>query len=196
MSEITLALQRMNAGEPHAADELMNLVYAELHRLAVGKMAQESAAQTLQPTALVNEAWLRLGGDGQPEWENRAHFFSAAAEAMRRILIDHARRRRALRHGGRMVRVDESAAEQIAAAAQDERLLAVHDALDRLAAVDATKAELVKLRYFVGLSIPEAAKAMGISEATAKRWWAFARAWLFQEIHSDDPTTPKSDRRP
>ncbi len=196
MSEITLALQRMKSGDARAADELMNLVYGELRRLAAHKMAREAMAHTLQPTALVHEAWLRLGGSEQGAWENRAHFFSAAAEAMRRILIDRARRRRAERHGGEMVRVGEREAEQVAAVAKDEELLAVHEALERLEALDRAKADLVKLRYFVGLSIPEAAQTMGISEVTAKRWWAFARAWLFQELRSEPPAGIGSNSRP
>jgi RNA polymerase sigma factor (TIGR02999 family) len=145
-------------------------------------MAREPAGQTLQPTALVHEAWLRLGGDEQPTWQNRAHFFGAAAEAMRRILIDNARRRRALRHGGGQERVDIDDLELAAVADNDDQLLAVHEALDKLAAQDPRKAELVKLRYFAGLTIEEAALALGISEPTAKRWWTFARTWLYQEI--------------
>jgi RNA polymerase sigma factor (TIGR02999 family) len=145
-------------------------------------MAREPAGQTLQPTALVHEAWLRLGGDEQPTWQNRAHFLGAAAEAMRRILIDNARRRRALRHGGGQERVDIDDLELAAVVDNDDQLLAVHEALDKLAAQDPRKAELVKLRYFAGLTIEEAALALGISEPTAKRWWTFARTWLYQEI--------------
>lgn len=172
----------MERGDPQAADRLLPLVYDELRRIAAGKMAREPAGQTLQPTALVHEAWLRLGGDEQPTWQNRAHFFGAAAEAMRRILIDRARRRRALRHGGGQERIDIDDLELAAVADNDDQLLAVHEALDKLAAQDPPKAELVKLRYFAGMTIEEAALALGISEPTAKRWWTFARTWLYQEI--------------
>jgi RNA polymerase sigma factor (TIGR02999 family) len=189
VSDVTLILQRIEQGDPRAADELLPLVYDELRKLAAQKMAHEVAGHTLQPTALVHEAWLRLGGEAQPRWQNRAHFFGAAAEAMRRILIDHARRRRALRHGGGQERLDVDQLELAdAAAASDDQLLAVHEALDRLAAEDPRKAELVKLRYFVGLTNEEAAQALGVSVPTVKRDWAYARAWLFREIRSqDDP---------
>jgi RNA polymerase sigma factor (TIGR02999 family) len=163
---------------------LLVLVYSELRRLAAAKMAREAPGQTLQPTALVHEAWMRLGGDGQ-RWENRAHFFGAAAEAMRRILIDRARRKLAARHGGGGEHVDLDEVE-IAAPAKDDELLAVHEALDALATHDARKAELVKLRYFAGLSIDEAANVLGISIPTAKRDWAYARAWLFRKISAPD----------
>jgi RNA polymerase sigma factor (TIGR02999 family) len=145
-------------------------------------MARESPGQTLQATALVHEAWLRLGGDQQPAWENRAHFFAAAAEAMRRILIDRARRRRAVRHGADARRVSLQDLE-LAAEADDEQLLAVHEAMERLAAHDAAKAELVKLRFFAGLTLDQAARVLGFSEPTAKRHWAYARAWLYREIN-------------
>jgi RNA polymerase sigma factor (TIGR02999 family) len=180
--DLTLILQKMERGDPQAADQLLPLVYDELRRLAAQKMARESAGQTLQPTALVHEAWLRLGGDQQPTWQNRAHFFGAAAEAMRRILIDRARRRQAMRHGGGQERINVDDLELAAATDDDDRLLAVHDALDKLTAQDPRKAELVKLRYFAGMTIEEAALVLGVSEPTAKRWWAFARTWLFQEI--------------
>jgi len=182
VGDLTLILQQMERGDPQAADQLLPLVYDELRRIAAGKMAREPAGQTLQPTALVHEAWLRLGGDEQPTWQNRAHFLGAAAEAMRRILIDNARRRRALRHGGGQERVDIDDLELAAVADNDDQLLAVHEALDKLAAQDPRKAELVKLRYFAGLTIEEAALALGISEPTAKRWWTFVRTWLYQEI--------------
>lgn len=181
MSDITLALQRMGRGEADAAQDLLRLVYGELHRMAAAKMAQEMSGHTLQPTALVHEAWLRLGGD-RAQWQNRAHFFGAAAEAMRRILIDQARRRRAVRHGGGQERVDLDAIDLGAALENDDILLAVHDALEKFSRLDPKKAELVKLRYFVGLTTEEAAKTLGVSEPTAKRWWAYAKAWLFQEI--------------
>ena len=182
MGDLTLILQQMERGDPQAADQLLPLVYDELRRLAAQKMARESGGQTLQPTALVHEAWLRLGGDDQPTWENRGHFFGAAAEAMRRILIDRARHRHALRHGGGQERLNVDDLELAAVADNDDQLLAVHEALDKLAAQDPRKAELVKLRYFAGLTIEEAALALGISEPTAKRWWTFARTWLYQEI--------------
>jgi len=185
VSDLTLILQQMERGDPQAADRLLPLVYDELRRIAAGKMAREPAGQTLQPTALVHEAWLRLGGDEQPTWQNRAHFFGAAAEAMRRILIDRARRRCALRHGGGQERVDIDDLELAAGTENDDQLLAIHEALDELAARDPQKAELVKLRYFAGLTIEEAALALGISEPTAKRWWTFARTWLYQEIRAE-----------
>ncbi len=182
MSEVTRVLEAIARGESAAARDLLPLVYAELRRLAACKMAQEPPGQTLQATALVHEAWLRLAGnDSGPLWQSRAHFFGAAAEAMRRILIDSARRKHALRHGGGQERVDLETA-QIAAPSSDEELLEVHEALERFARADPAKAELVKLRYFVGLTIPEAAEALGISEPTAKRWWTYARAWLYREI--------------
>jgi len=176
----------LNLGDGHGrrtADELLPLVYEELRRLAAARLARESRDYTLQPTALVHEAWIRLGADPQPAWQNRAHFFAAAAEAMRRILIDAARRRRAVRHGGGLERVEvDDAAQEIVAPAQDDELLAVHDSLDRLAAEDPRKAELVKLRYFAGLTLEEAAEALDVSVPTAKRDWAYARAWLFNAI--------------
>lgn len=186
MHDVTLLLQKIEQGDPQAADQLLPLVYQELRRLAAAKMSRESAAQTLQPTALVHEAWLRLGGDQQPAWQNRAHFFAAAAETMRRILIDRARRRQALRHGGQQVRADAEELENIADLNRnDDQLLAVHEALDRFAAEDPKKAELVKLRYFVGLSLEDAAHALGIPHGTAKRWWTYSRAWLFRELNQD-----------
>lgn len=182
MSEVTRLLDAIDKGETQAADQLLPLVYEELRKLAAVKMANEPAGLTLQPTALVHEAWLRLGGiDGQV-WKCRAHFFAAAAESMRRILIESARRRKALRHGGGQVRMDIQEVE-VAAPAADEQLLAIDEALCRLSALDPKKAELVKLRYFIGMTIEEAASALDISEATAKRWWEFARAWLYSEVH-------------
>lgn len=181
MSDVTQILGALQQGDPKAAGELLPLVYQELRRLAAFKMANESPGQTLQPTALVHEAWLRLVGAQQQTWQNRAHFFGAAAEAMRRILIDRARRRHAQRHGGGQQRLDIQDVE-VAADAKDEELMAVHEALDKFAAQDAQKAELVKLRYFAGLTIEEAAQVLGISEPTAKRRWAYSRAWLFREF--------------
>lgn len=181
MQEITLVLDRIQMGDPLAADQLLTLVYGELRKLAAAKMAHESAGQTLQPTALVHEAWLRLGADQQPDWKNRAHFFASAAEAMRRILIDRARSRHAVRHGGGLVRLNADDLE-LAAAPDDERVLAINDALEKFALVEPQKAKLVKLRYFAGLTVEEAALSLDISEPTAKRWWAYARAWLFREM--------------
>ena len=181
MSEIQALLERIEQGDSNAAARLLPLVYEQLRDLARRKMDREGPNQTLQATALVHEAWLRLGGDRQPEWRNRAHFFAAAAEAMRRILIDQARRKMARRHGGAARRVNLDSVE-IAAGTADDQLLAVHDALDRLAAHDRVKAELVKLRFFAGLTLQEAAAVLGVSEPTAKRYWAYSRAWLFREI--------------
>jgi RNA polymerase sigma factor (TIGR02999 family) len=181
MSELTRILHSIESGDRKAADELLPLVYQELRQLAAHKMANEAPGHTLQPTALVHEAWLRLAANENQRWENRAHFFGAAAEAMRRILIDNARRKRTIRHGGEHERVDFEGVE-IPAAADDEELLAVNEALEKFAASDEQKAELVKLRYFVGMTIEQAAEALGISAATAKRHWAYARAWLHQEI--------------
>jgi RNA polymerase sigma factor (TIGR02999 family) len=160
---------------------LLPLVYDELRKLAAAKMAQERPGQTLQPTALVHEAWLRLIGDENPQWNGRAHFFGAAAEAMRRILIENARRKRAKRHGNGESPLDIAEIE-VAAQAKDDELLAVSEALEKFAARDKQKAELVKLRYFVGLTTEESAEVLGISVPTADRWWSFSRAWLFQEI--------------
>ena len=180
MTELTVILLRMDQGDPRAAAELLPLVYEELRKLAAQKMAQEAPGQTLQATALVHEAWLRLGGDNQPAWDNRGHFFAAAAEAMRRIVIDNARRKRRARHGGDWERVDLAGIQVPAPAPDEEELLAVHEALDELAELDSRKAELVKLRFFVGLSFAEAAQVLGVSVVTAKRDWAFARAWLYR----------------
>jgi RNA polymerase sigma factor (TIGR02999 family) len=181
MSDVTEILAAARSGDAAAAGRLFELVYAELRQVAARKMAGESATQTLQPTALVHEAWLRLGADAQPHWQNRAHFFAAAAEAMRRILIEHARRRRTAKHGGGRERVpwDELA---IAAPGEDDEILAVHEALDRLAAHDAEKAELVNLKYFAGLTFEQTAEVLGLSVPTVKRHWAYARAWLFREL--------------
>jgi RNA polymerase sigma factor (TIGR02999 family) len=168
----------MNQSELPPAEDLLPLVYQELRKLAAHKMAQEAPGQTLQPTALVHEAWLRLGADAQPPWKNRAHFFAAAAEAMRRILVEGARRRTALKRGGGAERVSLDEAEIPLAAPDDERLLAVDEALEQFAAINPRKAELVKLRYFTGMSFEEAASVLGIAVRTAKQWWAYSRAWL------------------
>ena len=183
MKQVTSILNAIAQGNDEAAGQLLPLVYEELRKLASIKMVNEPPGQTLQPTALVHEAWLRLiGTDGQAQFQNRAHFFGAAAEAMRRILIDNARRKRALRHGGGQQRLNIEDVD-VATAASDDELLALNDALDKLAAKDTQKAELVKLRYFAGMSFEEAAEVLGISIPTANRWWAFARAWLFKEIN-------------
>ena len=181
MNEVTHILNAARQSDAHAASELLSLVYEELRRLAAAKMASEAPGQTLQATALVHEAWLRLTGDEKRQWNDRTHFFAAAAEAMRRILVDNARRKRADRHGGGQHRTDMP---EIASpvAENEDQVLAVNEALEKLAAQDKQKAELVKLRYFVGMTIEEAAEVLGISTGTAKRHWAYARAWLAQEI--------------
>jgi RNA polymerase sigma factor (TIGR02999 family) len=181
MSQATVLLIAVEQGDPKAADELLELVYQQLRQLAARKMAQELPGQTLQPTALVHEAWLRLVGSENPSFENRAHFFSAAAEAMRRILIDRARRKRTRRHGGEYERVHLEEFD-LAAPQPDDELLAVHEALDKLAREYPVQAELVKLRYFGGRTNEEVARILDISLSTVKNYWAFARAWLLQEI--------------
>ena len=183
MNDVTRLLSGIQHGEPTAADELLPLVYAELRRLAAAKMSREQPGQTLQPTALVHEAWLRLvDADGQARFENRAHFFSAAAEAMRRILIERARRKLAVRHGGGQERLDVDEIEIAAPVQNDDELLAVSDALDKFATEDRAKAELVKLRYFAGLTIEETAIALNTSPMTIKRLWRTARLWLLREL--------------
>jgi RNA polymerase sigma factor (TIGR02999 family) len=181
MSEVTRILEAVQQGDAKATGELLPLVYGELRRLAAHKMAQEQPGQTLQPTALVHEAYLRLVGSGQDQWNGRGHFFAAAAEAMRRILVENARRKRRLRHGGEMQRVHLTTLD-VAITSQGEHLLAVDEALDKLAAQDPVGAQLIKLRFFAGLPNVEAAKLLGIPERTAKRTWAYARAWLFEEL--------------
>jgi len=181
VSDITRILTAIEQGDPQAADELLPVVYEELRKLAASRMANEAAGNTLQATALVHEAWLRLVGKENLKFQNRAHFFAAAAEAMRRILIDKARRKHALRHGGSHQRVEfENLA--LAAPDDDDQLLAVNDALDKLAVQNKLEAELVKLRYFVGMTLEEAAEALGISARSADNYWAHARAWLFHEL--------------
>jgi RNA polymerase sigma factor (TIGR02999 family) len=180
-SDVTRLLALAQKGIPTAAAELLPLVYQELRRLAAHKMAIESPGQTLQPTALVHEAWLRLVGDGDSHWQNRAHFFCAAAEAMRRILIDNARRKQALRRGGGQERV-ELEATALESPADDEQILQVNDALEMLAAGDPEKAEIVKLRYFVGLNHEEIAALLGVNEKTVRRHWEVAKVRLYQSI--------------
>ena len=181
MHEVTRILNAIEAGEPRAAEQLLPLVYDELRHLAASRLAREMPGQTLQPTALVHEAWLRLGGAGGPHWTSRNHFFKAAAEAMRRILVERARRKGAIKRGGDQehVRLQDL---DVATRADSETLLLIEEALERLALVDPVKTELVKLRFFVGLENREAAAVLGLSEQTVKRYWVYARAWLYQEI--------------
>jgi RNA polymerase sigma factor (TIGR02999 family) len=187
LNEVTRILSGIEAGDPHAAKQLLPLVYDELRRLAAHRLAQEKPGQTLQPTALVHEAYLRLlDVDQAPHWNSRGHFFAAVAEAMRRILIDDARRKRRPKHGGDRQRI--ALDEALPHADRHHDLLALDEALARLAEQEPAKAELVKLRFFAGLSLAEAASCLGISEATAKRYWAVARAWLFAALsEADDP---------
>ena len=178
MSEVTRILSAIEAGDPHAAEQLLPLIYDELRKLASAKLAQEKPGQTLSATALVHDAYLRLvGGDAQRAWDSRGHFFAAAAEAMRRILVENARRKRSRKHGGDRHRqaLDPSG---IAAPEAAEELLALDEALTRLSAVEPQVAELVKLRYFAGLTIPQAATQLGISARTADAWWSYAKAWF------------------
>lgn len=165
-------------------EDLIPLIYAELRRLAAARLAHDPAGLTLQPTALVHEAWLRLGADRQPRWANRAHFFGAASECMRRILIDRARSKRAIRHGGDLMRVDldRTGFDIPEASVEAVDLELVNEALDALAAVDPRKAQLVKHKFFLGLTLEDAADLMGISHSTAYRDWNYARAWLYKEI--------------
>jgi RNA polymerase sigma factor (TIGR02999 family) len=181
MSEVTRILNAIQEGDRKAADDLLPLVYDELRRIAAIKMAGESSGHTLQATALVHEAWLRLAGTNEQSWQSRAHFFGAAAEAMRRILVDHARRKQSLKRGGGIDTepLDESA---IVLIAPPDELLAIHEALDALTRQDSQAAELVKLRYFVGMTMAEAATALGLAPRTAERLWTYARVWLHREI--------------
>ena len=181
MSEVISSLSSLDAGSPKAAEELLQLVYHELRRLAAFKMAQQAPGQTLQATALVHEAWLKLSRGQNSSFKDRAHFFSAAAEAMRCILIDRARRKQTRRHGGGTARLELDEFE-IAAPAPDDQLVVVNDALTRLAAAHPAQAEVVKLRYFVGLTNEEVAQLLGLSVSTVKNYWNFSRAWLFSEI--------------
>ena len=184
MSEFTQILARAQDGDAQASQDLLPLVYGELRRLAAAKMAREAPGQTLQPTALVHEAWLRLGGDNQPDWQNRSHFLAAAAEAMRRILVESARRKLRLKRGGGSEKIElhESALE---APVEDEKVIQVHEALDALAAEDPQKAEIVKLRFFAGLNHHEIAALLGVNEKTVRRHWEVAKVRLFQSIKAE-----------
>jgi RNA polymerase sigma factor (TIGR02999 family) len=180
-NDVTQLLNAIDSGDPNAAEELLPLVYEELRKLAAARLANEAAGQTLQPTALVHEAWLRLARSDHQQWNGRGHFFSAAAESMRRILIDRARKRLRERHGAGLQRLDLDSVE-IAVDTDDDTLLRLNDALEKLARESPAKAELIKLRFFAGLGLAEAAAAQSISLATAKRHWAYARSWLLCEL--------------
>jgi RNA polymerase sigma factor (TIGR02999 family) len=184
MNDATQLLQAASNGDPRAAAELLPLVYDELRRLAAHRLAGERHDHTLQPTALVHEAWLKLAGADERTWQGRQHFFAAAAEAMRRILVDRARRRQAAKRGAGAERLDMDEAD-LAAPAPDDQLLAMNDALAKFARVDDRRAELVKLRYFAGMTFEEAAGVLGIAVPTAKQWWAYARAWLRVELAAE-----------
>ena len=186
MSEITRMVQAMQAGDGRTAEELLPQVYEELRRLAAQKMAREAPGQTLQATALVHEAWLRLGGGERGQWQNRAHFFAAAGEAMRRILVDAARRKKRLKHGGGLERMEVDAVD-LPAPMPDDELLALDEALTRLAGINSEAAELVKLCFFVGLTQEQAAKELGVSVSTVERLWTYARAWLFRAMRKGLP---------
>lgn len=183
VSDVTRILEAMQRGEAQAAEELLPMVYDELRRIAAHKMTQERPDHTLQPTALVHEAWLRMIGDGNEQFAGRGHFFAVAAEAMRRILVESARRKRSLKRGAaaRREELDES---QLVQTAPSEEMLAVDEALDLLAAEDPTCADLVKLRYFVGMTMEETATALGVPLRTAERLWTYSRAWLRRKIGS------------
>jgi RNA polymerase sigma factor (TIGR02999 family) len=188
MNEVTRILDAIGQGEAGATAQLLPLVYDELRRIAAQRMAQEKPGQTLQATALVHEAYLRLVGDAGGEWDNRRHFFAAAAEAMRRILVDKARRKRRVRHGGGKERIGLDEACSLVQPPSDD-LLALDEALTRLASLKPVRAEVVKLRFFAGLSMPEVARTLGISLPTAERYWAFARTWLFTELKEAQSST-------
>jgi RNA polymerase sigma factor (TIGR02999 family) len=187
MSDVTRILSQIDAGDPRAAQKLLPLVYEELRKLASAKLATEKPGQTLQATALVHEAYLRLiGGDTNAKWDSRGHFFAAAAEAMRRILVENARRKGRVRHGGGLRRLDVLEADVAASPSDDQQLLVLDEALTRLAEVRPQAAELVKLRFFAGLTEDEAAPLLGLSPRTARRLWVFARAWLRRDIERAD----------
>ncbi len=182
MNDVTQLLHAMANGDTAAGDRLIQVVYDDLRQMAARRIVPGAADQTLEPTALVHEAWLRLGGEQMGGWRSRAHFFATAATAMRSILVDRARWRKAVRHGGGQQRVNLDDVQVATGTADDNQILAVHEALEKFALEDPRKAELVKLRYFGGLSLEEAAETLSISEATGKRWWAYARGWLGREI--------------
>lgn len=184
MNNITHALEAMETGDPKVAEKLLPLLYGELRRLAAYKLASEPAGQTLQATALVHEAWLRLGGDKNQPWQNRAHFFGAAAEAMRRILVENARRKLRQKRGGQMERVELETLD-IPSPMPDEELLALDEALNQLSQVNERAGQVVKLCFFVGLTQEQAAQELELSVATVERDWAFARAWLFREVEKN-----------
>jgi RNA polymerase sigma factor (TIGR02999 family) len=189
--DVTQILNAAARRDPHAARELLNLVYEELRRLAAHRLAQEKPGQTLQATALVHEAYLRVVGDETGrQWDGRGHFFAAAAEAMRRILVDNARRKRRPKHGGDLGRVELDGAAVLTPSIPTDDLLALDEALTKLAAQEPVKAELVKLRFFAGLTIPESAGVLGISDSTAERYWTYARAWLYSEIEGRPSAAP------
>ena len=187
MNEVTQILSGIEAGDPHAAEQLLPLVYDELRCLAAQKLAHERPGQTLSATALVHEAYLRLAGEAARDWDSRGHFFTAAAEAMRRILVESARRKKRRKHGGDRQRVPLDAVAAPAETPSDD-LPALNEALTQLAEEDAIKARLVELRFFAGLSVEDAALCLGISRATADRYWAYARAWLYEKIHGPEKT--------
>jgi RNA polymerase sigma factor (TIGR02999 family) len=190
MSDVTRILSAIEQGDPQAAEKLLPLVYGELRRLAAQRLAQEKPGQTLQATALVHEAYVRLVDvEKIQQWDSRGHFFAAAAEAMRRILVENARRRKSEKHGGQLQRVDFEQAQSLAEPSTDD-LLALDEALDQLAAEDPVKAELVKLRVFAGLSHQDAAEALGISRATADRYWAYSKSWLYCKLYDSNPGEP------
>lgn len=186
VNELTLLLQSAHADDPHSAEKLLPLVYEDLRRIAVARMSRQPAGHTLQATALVHEAYLRLVGNPEATWQDRRHFFAAASEAMRHILVDRARRKSAVRHGGDQVRLEFDDVV-IAAHSDDEVVLAVNDALALLAQQDPVAAELVRLRFFAGFTFAQAAELLDVSERTAKRLWAYARAWLYEEIRRTQP---------
>jgi RNA polymerase sigma factor (TIGR02999 family) len=189
MNEVTRILSAVEQGDPQAAEQLLPLVYNELRRLAAQRLAQEKPGQTLQATALVHDAYLRLvGGDDAQQWNSRGHFFAAAAEAMRRILVEQARHKRRIKHGGEQRRVDLDSACDVSEPPSLD-LLSLDEALTKFSAIEPAKADLVKLRFFAGLTMPEAASALGISLATAERYWTFARSWLYAELADHPPNS-------